>query len=59
MAPRRLPARRRAAAWVVTGPLGHLYGGLADWALLAGRLAAAKAGRRRAAASSARAQRRV
>jgi hypothetical protein len=20
-----------AAAWVVTGPLGHLYAGLADW----------------------------
>jgi hypothetical protein len=22
---------RRGAAWVVTGPLGHLYAGLADW----------------------------
>jgi hypothetical protein len=22
---------RRGAAWIVTGPLGHLYAGLADW----------------------------
>ncbi|HEX8102574.1 MAG TPA: hypothetical protein VF533_08180 [Solirubrobacteraceae bacterium] len=26
-----LPPHRRLAAWVVCGPLGHLYGGVADW----------------------------
>ncbi|MEA2176745.1 MAG: hypothetical protein QOG77_42 [Solirubrobacteraceae bacterium] len=34
-----MPPRRRPstviAAWLVTGPLGHLWGGLADWLLLA------------------------
>ncbi len=40
---RRPPLRRRAAAWIVTGPVGHLYGGLADWATLAARLAWARA----------------
>jgi hypothetical protein len=24
--------RRRIAAWTVTGPLGHLAAGIADWA---------------------------
>jgi hypothetical protein len=24
---------RRLAAWAVTGPLGHLVAGVADWAL--------------------------
>jgi hypothetical protein len=24
--------RQRIAAWVVTGPLGHLAAGIADWA---------------------------
>ena len=43
MAVRRLTQRRRAAAWVVTGPLGHLYGGVADWVVLAGRILAARA----------------
>ena len=43
MAARRPTQRRRAAAWVVTGPLGHLYGGLADWAVLAARMLAARA----------------
>lgn len=38
-----LHRRRRAAGWVVTGPLGHLYGGVADWLVLAGRLLAARA----------------
>jgi hypothetical protein len=28
---------RRIAAWYVTGPLGHLVAGLADWAALLGR----------------------
>jgi hypothetical protein len=39
MAARRLPLSTRTLAWVYTGPLGHLYGGLADWATLLGRLA--------------------
>ena len=43
MEPRRLPARTRAAAWIVTGPVGHLYGGVADWTLLAVRWGWAKA----------------
>jgi hypothetical protein len=31
--------RTRIAAWLVTGPLGHLLAGVADWAeLLARRL---------------------
>jgi hypothetical protein len=33
----------RLAAWVVTGPVGHLYGGVADWAGLLRRLAVARA----------------
>ena len=40
---RRLPARTRAAAWIVTGPLGHAYGGVADWTVFAARWAWAKA----------------
>jgi hypothetical protein len=44
-----MPAHRRAAAWLVTGPLGHLYGGVVDWAALVGRhllsRARARAGR--------------
>jgi hypothetical protein len=43
MAARRLSLRTRAAAWLYTGPLGHLYGGLADWVSLLGRLALARA----------------
>jgi hypothetical protein len=31
--------RSRLAAWLVTGPLGHLWGGLADWAELLARWA--------------------
>jgi hypothetical protein len=27
----------RLAAWLVTGPLGHLYAGLADWLELMAR----------------------
>jgi len=34
---------RRAQAWIVTGPPGHLAGGLADWAELLGRWALARA----------------
>jgi hypothetical protein len=26
------PMRIRFAAWLVTGPLGHLWAGVADWA---------------------------
>ena len=33
------PVRTRLAAWLVTGPLGHLWGGLADWATLLARVA--------------------
>jgi hypothetical protein len=29
--------RSRLAAWLVTGPLGHLWAGLADWAELVAR----------------------
>ncbi|MDQ3408431.1 MAG: hypothetical protein M3469_00400 [Actinomycetota bacterium] len=28
----------RAAAWLVTGPVGHLAAGVADWVELAARL---------------------
>jgi hypothetical protein len=38
-----LSAGERIAAAVVTGPLGHLYAGLADWAVLLARLAWARA----------------
>ena len=34
---------QRLAAWLYTGPLGHLYGGVADWAELLGRYAWARA----------------
>jgi hypothetical protein len=33
----RRTGRERAAAWLVTGPVGHLAGGLADWASLVAR----------------------
>ena len=33
----------RLLAWTYTGPLGHLYGGVADWAELLGRYAWARA----------------
>ena len=32
-------ARRRLAAWIVTGPVGHLYGGVADLTALLARYA--------------------
>lgn len=38
-----MPRRRRAAAWLLTGPVGHLYGGLADWAVLLARYLVARA----------------
>jgi hypothetical protein len=36
-------ARRRLAAWIVTGPVGHLYGGVADLTALLARAAWARA----------------
>jgi hypothetical protein len=33
---------RRLAAWLVTGPLGHLWAGVADWAELLARWLAAR-----------------
>jgi hypothetical protein len=34
--------RAAFAAWLLTGPVGHLAGGVADWAALAVRLARAR-----------------
>jgi hypothetical protein len=34
---------RRFAAWIVTGPVGHLYGGVADLTALLARYALARA----------------
>jgi hypothetical protein len=39
----RRSGSERAAAWLVTGPLGHLYGALADISVLWGRWALARA----------------
>ena len=33
----------RLLAWTYTGPLGHLYGGIADWAELLARYVWARA----------------
>ena len=43
MQPRRPPAVTRVAAWLVTGPVGHTYGGVADWVILAARWTWARA----------------
>jgi hypothetical protein len=43
VAPGALPFPTRVAAWVVTGPLGHVYGGMADWASFLARHAWARA----------------
>jgi hypothetical protein len=43
MPARRLSPSTRFAAWIYTGPLGHLYGGLADWAALLSRHALSRA----------------
>jgi hypothetical protein len=37
--------RSRLAAWLVTGPLGHLWAGVADWMELIARWALARARR--------------
>jgi hypothetical protein len=34
--------RSRFAAWLVTGPLGHLWAGVADWAELLARWVVAR-----------------
>jgi hypothetical protein len=39
---RRRPPHEVLAAWIVTGPLGHLYAGLADWATVLVRYARAR-----------------
>jgi hypothetical protein len=31
------------AAWIVTGPLGHLYAGIADWVAVLAHYARARA----------------
>jgi hypothetical protein len=38
---------RRFAAWLLTGPLGHLAAGLADWVALLARHWLARAANRR------------
>jgi hypothetical protein len=43
MAARRPSPSTRALAWIYTGPLGHLYGGLADWSILLARVLLARA----------------
>jgi hypothetical protein len=40
--PFRLPLHLRIAAWVVTGPVGHLWAGVADWTELLARYAWAR-----------------
>jgi hypothetical protein len=47
MATRILTTRERAAARLVTGPLGHLYGGVVDWTTLLARYAWARVHGRR------------
>ncbi len=43
MARNRPPASIRLRAWIVTGPVGHLYGGVMDWAALLAHVARSKA----------------
>jgi hypothetical protein len=47
MATRILTKPERTAARLVTGPLGHLYGGVVDWTTLLARYAWARARGRR------------
>jgi hypothetical protein len=42
----RLAPHVRVAAWLVTGPVGHLVAGVVDWAALLARLWWARARRR-------------
>lgn len=39
---RSRPPHEVLAAWIVTGPIGHLYAGVADWATVLVRLARAR-----------------
>ena len=39
----RLPAAERIAAWIVTGPVGHLVAGALDWGQLLARVLVARA----------------
>jgi phosphate/sulfate permease len=41
--PRHRSARETIVAWIVTGPVGHLVAGVADWLALLGRLVRARA----------------
>lgn len=43
MARSRLPPTVRLRAWIVTGPLGHLLGGLLDWGALLVHVARSRA----------------
>jgi hypothetical protein len=45
MPARRLSPSTRVLAWIYTGPLGHLYGGVVDWLVLLWRLALRRVGR--------------
>ncbi len=40
---RSRPPHVVVAAWVVTGPLGHLYAGVVDWVVVLSRYARARA----------------
>jgi hypothetical protein len=42
----RLHPWTRVLAWLYTGPVGHGYGGVADWLTVLGRVAAARVRRR-------------
>jgi len=37
-----VPARERFAAWLITGPVGHLVAGVADFTVVFYRLARAR-----------------
>jgi len=37
------PPHAVVAAWLATGPLGHLYAGVLDWVVVLARLARARA----------------
>jgi len=37
------PPHLVVAAWIVTGPIGHLYGGVRDWVEMLARYARARA----------------
>jgi hypothetical protein len=43
MPARPRPPATRLATWLYTGPVGHLYGGIADWASLLARYLLARA----------------